>query len=77
MKTDMLGEARRNLIMTNAVIELLKNNDIACVIKINGIELGVCQNSVVIPALRHHKSEIEKFLRGEINEWEYLLIKNS
>ena len=70
IKKQTKKEARRDLIMTNAVIELVKDNDLACVIHINGIELGICQNRKIMPALRHHKTEIEKFLRGSNNEWE-------
>lgn len=63
-------EARRDLIMTNAAINLVYDNNLACVVTINGISIGLCQNLEVLPALKYHKAEIEKFLNGDPNEWE-------
>ncbi len=53
-----------------AALELLKNKDIGCEIHISGLMVGICNNSKVVPALNYHLREIDKFLRGQKNEWE-------
>jgi len=56
--------------MLNAVKELLKDNDLACEVTINGITIGLCSNLSVLPAIKKNIIEINKFLKGEPNEWE-------
>lgn len=63
-------EARAGLAKVKAAIELCKNNDLCCEIKIAGLVVGVCNNSELLPALQYQKKEIEKFLKGKKNEWE-------
>lgn len=65
-----LREANNELIMLNAVKELIQDNDLACEISINGITVGLCSNVSVLPAIQKNIEEINKFLKGEPNEWE-------
>lgn len=66
---DSKREARNELIMLNAVKELIKDNDLACEVSINGITIGLCDNLSVLPAIEKNIQEINKFLKGEDNEW--------
>jgi len=63
-------EAKNELIMLNAMKELLKDNTLACEVTINGITVGLCSNLSVLPAIKKNIAEINKFLKGEPNEWE-------
>ena len=65
-----IQEAQNELIKLNAVKELLKDNDLACEVTINGITIGLCSNLSVLPAIKKNITEINKFLKGEPNEWE-------
>lgn len=65
-----IQEAKNELIMLNAVKELLKDNSLACELSINGITIGLCSNISVLPAIKKNITEINKFLKGEPNEWE-------
>jgi len=69
-KIEDTREAKNELIMLNAVKELLKDNDLACEVTINGITIGLCSNLSVLPAIKKNITEINKFLKGEPNEWE-------
>lgn len=53
-----------------AMIELCKNNNWACIVYINGLSVGLCNNECIIPALNEEIAEREKFLKGEQNLWE-------
>lgn len=63
-------DARMEISELKAAIELCKNNDWACMIYINGLSFGLCNNASIIPALNEEIAEREKFLRGEPNLWE-------
>ena len=63
-------DAESDLSQVNAMLELVKNNTLACSVECCGLSIGLCNNEKVIPALLHHKGEIEKFLKGMSNEWE-------
>jgi len=65
-----IQEAKNELIMLNAVKELLKDNNLACELTINGITVGLCSNLSALHAVRKNITEINKFLKGEPNEWE-------
>jgi len=69
-KIEDTREAQNELIMLNVVKELLKDNDLACEVTINGITIGLCSNLSVLPAIKKNIAEINKFLKGEPNEWE-------
>jgi len=69
-KIEDTREAQNELIMLNAVKELLKDNDLACEVTINGITVGLCSNLSVLPAIKKNIAEINKFLKGDPNEWE-------
>jgi len=69
-KIEDTKEAQNELIMLNAVKELLKDNDLACEVTINGITVGLCSNISVLPAIKKNIAEINKFLKGDPNEWE-------
>lgn len=69
MRQRIIAEAKIDLATSRAAIELAKNNDLACEIHIGGVTVGLCSNSKIIPALKHHIHEIQKFLKDEPNEW--------
>ena len=62
-------DAKVDLSQTEAALILLKNNTLACEIHISGLKIGICSNEKAIPALEYHKAEIEKYLKGEKNEY--------
>jgi uncharacterized protein YuzB (UPF0349 family) len=68
-KKSMLEDAEIDLARCNAIIELCKSNTLACEILIDGHIIGLCNNEKVIPALEHHKKEIQKYIDGKENEW--------
>ena len=47
-----------------------ENNDFAAMIDIFGIQLYVCDNSLLLPVIDHNIEEINKFLNGEPNSYE-------
>lgn len=63
-------EAKRELIMIDAMISLVQDNDLACTVSINGISIGLCENIEVLPALKSHRLQIERFLADMPNAWE-------
>lgn len=63
-------QAQVDLAKVKAAIILAKNNDLGCEVHIAGLKVGLCNNAKVIPALIHQKQQIEKFLKGQKNEWE-------
>jgi len=69
-KIEDIREAKNELIMLNAVANLIQDNTLACEVTINGITIGLCSNLSVLPAIKKNIAEINKFLKGEPNEWE-------
>jgi len=71
-KMQLVGvqEAKTELVMLKAAKQLAKDNSLACMVEINGIKFGLCQNDKIIPAINHQIKEINKFLKGEPNSWE-------
>jgi hypothetical protein len=67
---DLKSEAKISIAEARAMIELAKENTLACTIKISGLTIGLCNNSKIIPALEHHIQEAEKCLNGLPNEYE-------
>lgn len=67
---DDKDEARMEISELKAAIELCQNNDWACIIYINGLSFGLCNNANLIPALNEEITEREKFLKGEPDFWE-------
>lgn len=65
-----IREAKAELIKLMAIKELVKDNTLALMIKISGIEIGLCKNDTILPAIEHQIQEINKFLSGEPNDWE-------
>ena len=65
-----ISEAKKTLTEIEAMKVLIKNNELACIVEIAGMSIGLCNNSTVLPALEHNENEINKFLNGEPNEWE-------
>ena len=63
-------EAIADLARANAVLALLKNNEFASSVSICGIELHLCNIQDLILAVKKHKKEIKKFLKGKSNKWE-------
>lgn len=69
MEWDLM-EAKSSLTQWQAMKVLAGNNNLAAIIKIASVKQGVCNNSLLIPIIDHNIQEIEKFLKGELNEWE-------
>lgn len=69
-KQRQIDSAQVELTEIEAMLILLSNNDLACEIHIAGMNIGICNNKKVIPALKDHKKQIENFLLGEKNNWE-------
>ena len=65
-----VNRAKVEMTEAKAIIVLLQNNLLATEICIAGLKMGVCDNSLIIPAIEHHIKEIEKFLDGEKSEWD-------
>jgi hypothetical protein len=64
-------DAEIELSYINAAITLAKgSNDIGAQIQIGPFTIGVSLNSALIPILEGEASEIEKYLRGEQNNYE-------
>ena len=61
-------EAKSDLALTNAVIELCKDNTLALQIVIGGQCVSLCDNKAVIPALKKHKKQIKRFLKNKRNK---------
>lgn len=70
MQREDVQEAKNELVMLKAAKQLAKDNSLACMVEINGIKFGLCQNDKIIPAINHQIKEINKFLKGEPNSWE-------
>ena len=51
------------------MLDMLKNNELACSIRVGKLEMSVCNNSKLIPAVKHHVKELQKFIDGEPNEY--------
>lgn len=64
-----INQAKAEITEVDAAILLASNNILACEIHIAGMKIGICDNSKIVPALKFHKSEIEKFLKGEKNKY--------
>lgn len=62
--------AEAEIVKVDAAILLAQNNRLGCEINIAGMTIGICNNKKIIPALKYHKKEIEKYLNGEKNEYE-------
>jgi hypothetical protein len=62
--------AEKELTQYEALLHLLKNNNLGCHIECGGFSLGICNNSKAIPAVKHTIKEIKKAIKGESNEWE-------
>lgn len=65
-----MQQAKAELTQVEAAILLVGNNTLGCEIHIAGMKIGICNNKKVLPALKHHKGEIEKYIKGEENQWE-------
>lgn len=70
MKKREVRSAKAELTQIEAALVLLTNNNLACELHIAGMKIGLSDNSLAVPALEHAKAEIEKYLRGEENQWE-------
>lgn len=63
-------EARMALARWCAVRELIKENLFGCEVHISGIQIGICDNSKLLPVVEDNITEIMKFLDGEPNKYE-------
>jgi hypothetical protein len=69
-KQDLKEQAKKELTQYEALLHLVKNNDLGCHVECAGFSLGLCNNSKIIPAIKHTIKEIKKAINGEPNEWE-------
>jgi hypothetical protein len=69
-KKRYIEDAKSTLTQIEAALILATNNHLGCEIHIAGMSIGICNNKKIIPVLKHNKTEIEKYLRGEQNEYE-------
>lgn len=69
-KQQDIQEAKNELVMLKAAKELAKDNSLACMVEINGVKFGLCENTKIIPAINYQIKEINKFLKGVPNTWE-------
>lgn len=63
-------QAQKELTKYEALLHLVKNNELGCHIECGGFSMGLCNNSKIIPAIKHTIKEIKKAINGEPNEWE-------
>lgn len=66
-----ITEAKIELVKWRAIRELIHNNELGLEIHVEmmGINLGVCTNIKLLPLVNYQIKQINKFLRGEPNEW--------
>lgn len=69
-KESSISEAKIEIARCRAMLELIKNNDLAAEIEINGVRIGLCNNIKLKPVIEHQIKEAEKFLEGKENMWE-------
>lgn len=69
-KQQEIQEAKNELLILKALKGLAKDNSLACMIEINGIKFGLCNNVKIIPIINYQIKEINKFLKEEPNFWE-------
>lgn len=69
-KEQLVKQVKRELVMVQAAKKLAMDNDLACVVHINGISVALCVNKSILPALNRQEQELKKALEGEPNEWE-------
>lgn len=60
-------ETREHLVR---MISSCKDNLLGCMVKIDGLEIGLCNNLNMIPVLEYEIAEIDKYLNGLENEYE-------
>jgi hypothetical protein len=51
-------------------VEFARDNDLACCVEIGGLQVWVCDNSAIIPALEKHIEEIDKYLNNKPNMYQ-------
>lgn len=66
-----IAQAEIELAYIEAAILLANaHNDIGCEIHIGQLTIGISINDRILPILLQEKQEIEKFLKGEPNNWQ-------
>ena len=65
-----ITEAESELTQLKAMRVLIGNNKLACIVEIAGMTFGLCDNSKLLPLIESQEKEIQKFLKGQPNEWE-------
>lgn len=65
-----IEDAKIGLVVRNAMKILATNNNLACMVKIDGLEMGLCNNKKILPIINYEIKEIQKFLAGKPNKWE-------
>lgn len=63
-------EAKRGKQACELAIKWARDNELACSVEINGLKIWLCDNSAVIPALKKHIEEIDKYLNNKPNMYE-------
>jgi hypothetical protein len=71
VRNEDIQQAHLELAYLRSAVTLAENsNEVACTIKIGPFDLGVCDNTKIIPVLLANINEIEKYLKGEHNMYE-------
>jgi hypothetical protein len=65
-----IASAKVDLTQLQAMKILVTNNDLGAEIHIAGMIVGVSVNERLLPVINAEIEEIEKFLRGELNNYE-------
>jgi len=66
---DLKKQAKIELYEIQLFIKKIENNNLGCHISIDGLIVGLCENTSILPALLYQKKEIIKFLNGKKNKW--------
>jgi len=65
-----IREAKANILQLRILLVYLEDDEMACEVSMADVKIGLCLTKNVIPVINQEILEIEKFLRGEENEWE-------
>jgi hypothetical protein len=67
---DDIKEANIQLVKLRAMKELIKNNELACVVEVADLSIGFCNNMNLLSALNDEIDEVGKFLKGLPSKWD-------
>lgn len=65
-----IREAKANILKLKLLLVYLEDDEMACEVSMADVNVGLCLTKNMIPVINQEILEIEKFLRGEANQWE-------